>query len=234
MIGHIRKIATAIICTAFLAAACDNTPPPRIEGRISNLPDGEVYLRVWEGVMRTIDSTQSVSGNFSFESPDILPDLLFIQFDGHPDFYLPVIVDGGDISIAGNFNYNHDITVTGTASNDILLKYRSAVRNYSVMLDAIDIEVKVYGDSSALKDSLRLNTLLAKRDSVHGLITGLQDSFVSKNPADIISALLVNSSMHDSISLPQIDSAIGRLDPGIPDNAFSRRLQRRREALLNH
>lgn len=200
--------------------------PKHIHGDIVNLPDGTVYLRVWEGTLRTVDSTQSNGGRFSFLLPDVLPDIFYVQFEDFPDYFIPLIVDGEEVGIGGDLNYPDDIKVSGTAPNDALWGYRESVRRYEVMLRAIDCQLELYRSESM--DSVAYRELLVKEDSLKRIMSGLRRDFVRAHRGSIVSAFLALSSLSDSSTRAQIDSLIGELDPTMADNAFLRRLHRRR------
>ncbi len=204
--------------------------PKHIHGDIVNLPDGKVYLRVWEGTLRTVDSTRSKEGRFSFLLPDVLPDVFYIQFEGVPDYFIPLIVDGEEVGIGGDLNYPDDIKVSGTAPNDALWGYRESVRRYEVMLHAIDQQLGAYQKEEM--DSLEYEKLLIKEDSLKQIMAGLRRDFIRSHRGSIVSAFLAVTSLPDSASRAQIDSLIGELDPTMADNAFLRRLHRRRNAAI--
>lgn len=216
-----------VAATAFLSC---REEPEYIRGDIVNLPDGKVYLRVWEGTLRTVDSTRSAGGRFSFVLPDVLPDIFYVQFEGFPDYFIPVIVDGEEVGIGGDFNYPDDVKVAGTAPNDALWGYRESVRRYEVMLRAIGRQLEVYRTEEM--DSVAYRGLLVKEDSIKRIMAGLRRDFVRAHRGSIVSAFLMVATLPDSASRAQIDSLIGELDPTMADNAFLRRLHRRRNAAV--
>ena len=194
-------------------------------GNITSLPDGAVYLRAYEGTLRTIDSTISVSGRFSFTLPEILPNILYVQFEGYPDFFIPVMIGGGDISVSGNFNYHDAIKVSGTALNDALWRYRESVRDYDIMLRAIDMALM----DSLVLDSTKRQVFEHKKDSVKNLLSHSKAEFIRQNRGSVVSAMLAASELTDTSTRRQIDSLLLELDPTMADNAFTRRLLRRRD-----
>ena len=219
-------ICGVLFCVAVGFFSCSKEPV-HIHGNISRLPNGMVYLRAYEGVMRTIDSTASTEGRFTFLLPEIVPNILYLQFENYPDFYIPIMIDGGEVSVSGNFSYHDDIQVSGTASNDALWKYRESVRKYDIMIQAIDLQL---GDSTAM-DSVERGQLFLKRDSLERIIANSKTNFVRHNRKSIVSAMFVSMELTDSTSDNTIDSLLNELDPDMPDNAFIQKLRRRRDAL---
>ena len=213
-----------LLAAVLLTFSC-RKEPAHLYGNITSLPNGTVYLKAYEGALRTIDSTLSTAGRFSFTLPEILPNILFVQFEGYPDFFIPVMIGGGDISVSGNFNYHDDIKVSGTAPNDALWKYRESVHDYDVMLRAIDIAL---ADSTSL-DSLGRGQLQGKRDSLTRLVARSKQEFVRRNRGSVVSAMFAAGELTDSSTRRQIDSLLGELDPTMADNAFMRKLLRRRD-----
>lgn len=236
----------AILITLAALASCAEKKHV-ITGNLVSLPDGSVWLYEYDNSMKLSDSTYSYDGRFSMPQPGILPDIVFLRFESYPGFYLPVILDGGDVFISGNFNYKEDIKVTGTETNDALREYASSIRNYRVMIKAIDMEL-----DGMLPDTLRGNVpagyvptldeadstayagLSAKRDSLRKLIRESRKNYVDENPGDLLSAMLVSISTNDSMSRHQMDSVFSRIDTAtMKPNAFVRRMEERREKLAN-
>lgn len=194
-----------------------------IHGNIPNLPDGEVWLRTRD--MAAVDSARSEGGRFTIEVPDVLPDMLLLQFGQAPGFTLPVIVDGGSVSVGGNFNYPENITVSGSRANELFYAYRNEVDRYHIMIAAINLELDAYADSTAVADSARYETFYIKRDSIWSIVNGLRGAFIDAHPGSIVSAMFAAEALSDTLSAPLADSLLGRLDPAMPDNAFLRQIR---------
>jgi hypothetical protein len=227
MIFHKPYIKAFITAISALLFACGEEPPS-ISGRITGLPDGEVYLNVWEGQLRTIDSVQTSAGLFTMPLPEIIPDVLYLRFAAFPDLYLPLIADGHNIFVSGNANYHDAIRVFGSEANNDLYEYRKSVRDYGIKLKTLELELSDYADSTAVTDSLALRTLQTKRDSIRRLIADSQNDFIRAKPGSIVAAMFAENALPDSASAKSVDSVLAIFDNTMPDNAFIRRLHRRR------
>lgn len=198
-----------------------------VHGNIVGMPDQTIYLRVYESSLRTIDSTKSEGGVFQFEMPNILPNIVYIQL-GETDYLIPLLVDVGEVSIGGNFNYPDEIEVGGTPANNALSQFRNMVRKYDIMLKAIDIDIARL--QTTKDDTLQIKQLTAKRAVLQAQHDNSRTEFVRANRGSLVSALLILSAVTDSTNRHQIDSLIGELEPTMADNAFLRRLQRKRNS----
>lgn len=224
--GRLNTIlALALLPLAFAMCRSESA---YIRGNLANLPDGNVRLMVWDGSFTAVDSARSKDGEFAIQTPAVLPDILFLQFESVPDFYLPVVVDGSDVSVSGNFRYSDDITVSGSRPNELYYNYRREVNNYYVLIAAINKELDTYADSTAIADSTFYLNFYHKRDSLWRLVEGSKNLFVEAHPSCIVSAMFAAETLSDSTSLHQVDSLLGKLDPSMSGNAFLDRLRRRR------
>lgn len=209
---------------------CSGRDKPTIKGDITGLPDCMVYMSVYENSLRVIDSTWSNEGQFKFMVPEILPDIVFINFQDNTEDYIPVMIEGESVEISGNYNYNDDIKVYGTPSNNKLEKYRQSVSQYRIMHEAIDISISEYNDSMKVADSLGYATLQIKKDSVLTLIDSSEQNFIKENPSSIVSAMFVLRKIDYKDYTGSIDTLLEQLDTDkMPDNAFLRRIYRRRD-----
>lgn len=225
-----RHIAIGAILLTALLYGCTGGSKAKIEGNIVGLPDGIVYLSVYEHSFRVVDSTRSNEGRFKFDMPEILPDVVFIGFESDSNLQLPIIVEGEDLEISGNYTNNEEIEVSGSRANEDLKRYRESVNRYNVMLKAIDVSIGEYSDTVELIDTLRQEALFVKRDSVQMLIDNSQRRFIEENPTSIVSAMFVLQILSQPTNKQNVEQMIQKLDgKNMPDNAFLRRIYRRRE-----
>lgn len=189
-----------------------------------------VYLSVFEQSLRVIDSTPSKEGRFSIRMPEILPDVVFVGFESNPDLQLPVMVEGENVRIEGSYAHNRKIRVRGSRANDDLERYRESVNRYDIMLKAVEVSINEYRDSTEVVDSLSYGALLEKRDHIKKLVDNSQREFIENNPSSIVSAMFALNILSEPTNKQSVEQMIQKLDTeGMPDNAFLRRIYRRRE-----
>ncbi|MDL2320158.1 DUF4369 domain-containing protein [Alistipes sp. OttesenSCG-928-B03] len=228
-----RTVFSYILSCFALAAVFVSCSAERahIHGNITGLPDGMVWLRAWEGGMPAADSTRSMGGRFSIPVPDVVPNMMYLQFEAFPDNYIPVFIDGGEVSVSGNTNYYDDIEVTGTRANDSFAAFRRSVRHYNVQMAAIDLEMRLWADSTVVPDSLLRVSLTSKRDSLQAIVDSSRWTFMRANPDCIVSAMFAVSALTDSTTSQQLSEILAPLDSMMHDNAFLRLLMERKRQL---
>lgn len=218
-------------CVAILAAlmcitGCSNHKTI-IDGNITGLSDRRAYLAMHDTEKK--DSTDVVSGKFQFEISSKRPDVVFIKFADEPNFRIPVMTDGNQIAIKGDFADPFSIVVSGSVANDSLQSYRRSVSKYDIMLRSIALDI-ASGDPLG-PDSLQLRSLEYKRDSLIAIRTNIRNGFISSNPANPAAAFLVASNLSDSTTLSEVKAMISRLDTINGRNAFIERLRAKRKEL---
>ena len=197
-----------------------------IQGNISGLSDREVYLKVYEQSLRTIDSVPMIGGRFSFDMPPILPDMVYVCFSGYPDYFIPVILEGQDLYISGNFTYRDAMEVSGSPANEDFRRFREQVRWHEIQLRAIRMEME--GLSASGPDSLLYRTLSRQGDSIDAMVRTAEVRFVRENPASLLSAFLVARQLTDSTNRKTADSLLRQIDTTTVRNAFINRLRLQR------
>lgn len=227
---YIYILAIALSAAATVSCKSDKA---HITGNIVSLPDGRVRLYTYGNRLVQVDSTVSNNGRFVLEQPEMLPDIVFVGFEAFPDFRIPAILDGEEIFISGNLNYKDDITVSGTTANDELHNYIESIRKYDIMARAIELALEDWEYTGDRDDSLQYKRLAVRRDALRRSIESSRAEFVNQNPSSLVSAMFLNISLNDSMTLYQVDSLAGKLDSTMVDNAFSRRLHERAAELSN-
>ena len=229
-----NKIEIPILLFLLFSAASCKHDRALITGNLVSLDDGYVSLYTYEGGFTKIDSTFSHNGRFSFEQPDILPDVVFVNPESLPEFYIPVVIEGRDVYISGNLNYRDDIQVSGTEDNDLLRDYFLSIHKHDVMMQTLDLELQDLLEKEGPVDSLQYRRVKAKQDEIRQEMDESRIEFVRDHPSSIVSAMFLELSLTDSMNYRQVDSLLQQLDSTLVDNAFSQRLRRRLEELKQH
>ena len=194
-----------------------------IQGNLAGLADGAVYLRVYDGVrVRTVDSTLSTGGRFTFGLPQILPEIIFIQVEDNDLFFIPIVIEQRNLQIRGDVNSPESITVEGSQGNADMQAYRVLVRHNEMKLHTI---LSHLNNASPTGDQAGYKTLVHKRDSLEGLIEGQRRQFIAEYPASIVSAYLSLTRVTDSTSRGEVIQLLWELDrTDMEDNIYLNRL----------
>ena len=212
--------STTVIMGILLMVFGCSRPNPGISGRIENLADGtSLYLCVYEGVLRTMDSTVSVGGGFGFGMPQIMPNILYLRIGNREATIVPLFVEGIPVEIVGDITNPHRIRAQGTESNELLAAYRSSIEDFEIQLRAIEVAMGLPG--------AQLEELSTKRDSIELIITAKKVAFIIGNNHSIVAAFLASTMVDSTTSRGRINHLIALLDTtSMTDNTFLRRLRR--------
>ncbi|MBQ4278690.1 MAG: DUF4369 domain-containing protein [Rikenellaceae bacterium] len=221
-----KYLCIITLCVALAGAVSCRSEHFHIRGNITGLNDCEVYLKVYERALRTIDSTRMTDGRFVFDMPPILPDMVYVSFEGYEDFFVPVIIEDHNIYISGNFNYPDAMEVTGSPANEDFSRLKDQVRWHEIQLGAVELELS--REDWREQDSTERRRLERARDSISNLVATAQARFVRANPASLASAFLVARQLTDSTDRRTADSLIRQLDTTAVRSAFVDRLRRQR------
>ena len=221
-----KYLCITALCAVLIGGMSCRNEHFHIRGNITGLNDCKVYLQVYERALRTIDSARITDGRFVFDMPPILPDMVYVSFEGYKDFFVPVIIEDHDIYISGNFNYPDAMEVTGSPANEDFNRLKDQVRWYEIQLRAVDLELS--REDWREQDSTEYKLLERTRDSISSLVATAQARFVRANPASLASAFLVARQLTDSTDRRTADSLIRQLDTTVVRSAFVDRLRRQR------
>lgn len=122
-----RPIIVATIAAVALASCQRNSL--RIQGDVTNLPDGTIYLSVLDTTLHwsPIDSSTVKHGHFCFSgiTTHLEDEECVVLTRG--DQNMVVFTGNGDITIKGNALRPEDIEVKGSAINDELIEFTNGV-----------------------------------------------------------------------------------------------------------
>lgn len=215
------------ICLLMLNG-CEHGKHREIYGDITNLPDTKIYLCKYTDALQRLDSTVSSCGNFFLRSPKIGAGILYLEFAGYDNYFVPVLTDGETLYISGNFNYQEYLTVSGSRANEELGRFRKRVRAHDVMLKSVEMSLAYYADSLAVSDSVLLENLYRKKDSLSNVITEIRSKFIDENPSSILSAIFVLEMAKGKTEPSEIARLLSMLDTdNMEDNDFLRELTKK-------
>lgn len=168
-----------IAATAIALVGCGKSKDYTINGNITGIGDGQVYLMTYsEAGVVPVDTTDVKSGKFKFTGDLSKPELYYISYSENPELYTPVFIEKGVIEVTGELN-NADAPVeaTGTPSNDA----------YNVYVETMKPMMEKY---YAVMDELQQAQIADNQpvvDSINAVISAWQADVKNKQK-DIISA----------------------------------------------
>ncbi len=119
-----KKNILLFTTAALLSVACQQQTLS-VEGNITNLPDGNLYMAVIDSNFRTefIDTTKVVDGHFLFDSKKSFDYAECIILTDQKSVEFPIFAGNDNVVIEGDINKLEELTVDGT-------QYHEALRNF--------------------------------------------------------------------------------------------------------
>lgn len=119
-----REKLFLLLASLFILTACGvDSNRFRLEGRFSNMNQGEFLVYSTDGGIDGVDTVQVRNGRFSYETTLRMPSTFIIVFPNYSE--LPVFAQPGkSISIKGDVSHLKEIAVGGTDANDDMTKLR--------------------------------------------------------------------------------------------------------------
>lgn len=118
-----KTLLCAATAAAVLASCQRNTL--KIEAQLDNLPDGKVYLSVYDSVfnIKAIDTTRALEGHFVFDGKQKVDLAECLILSNDKGMMFPIFAGNDDISITGDIEKMEQIKVEGS-------EYFDAVRRF--------------------------------------------------------------------------------------------------------
>lgn len=119
-----------LLLTLILVACGTDRHHFEIDGRLTNLNQGEFYVYSPDGGIEGLDTIKVEGGRFSYEIPcerECLLVVVFPNFSEQPVFAQP----GKSIDIKGDASHLKELEITGSDDNELMTKFRHAIANAS-------------------------------------------------------------------------------------------------------
>ena len=123
-----KRFLYIITLTLVLVSCGTRSDRFKIEGRFLNLNQGELYVYSPDKVINGIDTIKINGGRFSHELPCQKEGTLILVFPNYteqPIFAIP----GKSVDVKADASHLKELTVKGTAENELMNKYRKMIIN---------------------------------------------------------------------------------------------------------
>lgn len=125
-----KHISFLILLTLVLVSCGTDNHHFEIEGRLTNLNQGEFYVYSPDGGISGIDTIKVEGGRFSYEIPcenECVLVVVFPNFSEQAIFAKP----GKSVDVKGDASHLKELEVTGTDDNELMTKFRHQISNAS-------------------------------------------------------------------------------------------------------
>ncbi len=123
-----KKFSLLILLTLVLVACGTDGHHFEVEGKLTNLNQGEFYVYSPDNVIEGTDTIKVQGGRFSYEIPCEKEGVLIVvfpNFSEQPIFAQP----GKSVDIKGDASHLKELEITGTDANELMTKFRHQIAN---------------------------------------------------------------------------------------------------------
>ncbi len=203
-----KKRLSVVSAFALLLLSCGEEPQNEgytITGEIAGVT-GKIYLTIFEGKMpQRIDSTEVVNGTFSFTGNQTIPILAAIDTPENGTI-LRFFLENSPITIVGSADAPGQISVSGSATEEVARKYRADIDSISRI---------VYSDSVA-------SSTAAGLDSLERLINARRLAFVEANPGSVVAAYVLYRELSYYMPYEELYRAVEAFEGPVKQSIYSR------------
>ena len=114
---------TAVVALLLLTSCGVESGKFRMQGRFSNLNQGEFYVYSTDGGIHGVDTIRVNSGRFTYEIRLDRPSTLIILFPNHSEQAV-FAESGAEVTIKGDASHLKEMEITGTDINDQMTEWR--------------------------------------------------------------------------------------------------------------
>lgn len=189
-----------LVAVAFTVFSCKNLAEGEyiVTGKVKGVKTGLVFLEK-QGPMgmgfAAIDTVKIVDGAFEFKGKTNEPEIHFIQID-KVNGKLPIILEGGEISVEVNKDTLVKSKISGTYSNEEFTKFNNESEKIQKRLQSKVVEFQMKNralieEAQKNNDTAALNKLRNEYDVIQKDITDYTFGYPKTHPKSFISVLIV-------------------------------------------
>jgi peroxiredoxin len=218
-----KKIALILLIAA--VAACKNTTPPvgyKIFGTISNLPNGNVYLKQSvDGVWQDVDTANVESGTFTFTGKVMLPEMYRIVIaDSLPQISL--FVDNREITITGSIDSLKNVRISGSKAHEEYEAFWGGLKPFTSALDSLE---NAYYKAEESKNKALMEKLNMAYDSVSNVENKAMQEHVLTHKNSVVSAYIIWSQLVHNLELNELDTLTMQMDTTLNSSVYIKLLK---------
>ncbi|TAJ14141.1 AhpC/TSA family protein [Marinilabiliaceae bacterium JC017] len=208
-----KQITTLLLGVALLVGC--KTTGYKIEGEISGLKEGQVYLKnLRKDMPYQVDSTLLVDGKFTFKGESVEPELYLIFVKKHQ---MPAILflENGTITVKANIDSMQAAKVEGSALSDLFQQFNDSMPAIE-RTKAIRHE---FQQAQMAQDNEKMQNLAGEMNSIMEKQKAYFRKFVYNNTDNAVGGYLA-SNMARSLDYEELKDLIAKFESNLGDHQY--------------
>ena len=127
--------------------------------------------------------------------------------------------ENSTITILPDFKNPSNSVIRGSSSQS---EYENYLTLFKDLTDAKQTLYNKYMQARSMGDKPRMDAITASYDSIAAREMEVNKKYVADHPDSYVTPYIIRTNMFYSLSLPELKSVVGMLDPGLDDSEFVR------------
>jgi peroxiredoxin len=221
-----KKISNLLLIAIVVMIAACNQPVKKtgnasIKITLTGANGDSIFLaqRVG-GEVVTFDSAVFTDDNTEIVASVELPELFYLRFNNTRG-NIPVFVEKGEMTIAGDYNDLENLTITGSVAQEDLEAFNAETMAMDMQMNMIGQQ---YGQARQVGDTEKMDSLEAEYIELDNLKSAFITQYAFNNPEKVVAAFMILSNSYQ-YELDMLDSLTSSFSPAIGQSEYVKKLQ---------
>ena len=211
-----KQLLLFFFVSASVAASAQNDSTFTIDGNLSNVKTGTIFLTLYGEAAAKKDSAKIVNGKFKFKSAAAKPSYAVLTIKDRKDDYLQFFAEAGKMKITGTGDQLKDLAISGSKLNDDDKKYKT------VMKPTVDAEKKfydLYDKAEKDKNQALTDSLDEAEDGITLLKRKYAVEYIKANKSSLRSAMAISDNFGYYADAGDVEPLYNMLDEKVKQSA---------------
>ena len=198
-----RSFTLLVVFAAVLASCQVGSTKYRISGNIAGQDSGKVYLvKAQEGQAVTLDTTDLINGNFSFEGKAGMPEIHYLRLNER-DYFAQFFLENEDIQVTAYIDSLQATKVTGSPETEIFNTYLDELNTMGKKMNQYRNE---YSKAVSSGDQQEVDRVRIDIEATSENMMVYSKNFVRENNKSVVAPFIVLSQMAQQLEYEELKS----------------------------
>jgi len=222
-----KKLAFILLLGAILASCAGQKDNYTINGRITGVDSGMVYLQKFDvSEWVKVDSSKILKGAFTFQGKMNMPEMWIITFK-QKQVFVPVFVENSRIDVRIFADSTDKSTITGSATHDLYKVFQKQTDSLNKLVDACYKDYKTAKESG---DSVKMKKADSTNDVLDKALKKNVIDFATAHSNSVVGAYLVMRNAWQ-IELPELEAISSKFDTSLNRSTYVLSVKKRVDIL---